>query len=205
MATRSTASRAAAAPRAREPLRPFRDDILLFLADFSLPPQMSSVPRVFLIDGSSQMYRAYHAMRGGGLSGPRRQDHARGLHLRDDAAKADSGPSAAVHRRVVRSARPTFRDDLVSDYKANRAPMPSDLAEQIPLGARGLRGARRADHHVRALRGRRRDRHAGDEGACRRASRSRSSPATRTSSSSWTTASRSTTRATKARGSTPRA
>ena len=25
-------------------------------------------PRLFLIDGSSQMYRAYHAMRGGGLS-----------------------------------------------------------------------------------------------------------------------------------------
>jgi 5'-3' exonuclease len=26
--------------------------------------------RLFLIDGSSQMYRAYHAMRGSGLSGP---------------------------------------------------------------------------------------------------------------------------------------
>ena len=26
--------------------------------------------RLFLIDGSSQMYRAYHAMRGGGLTGP---------------------------------------------------------------------------------------------------------------------------------------
>src|SRR5437763_13659377 len=27
----------------------------------------------------------------------------------------------------------TFRDDLVSDYKANRAPMPDELAEQIPM------------------------------------------------------------------------
>jgi DNA polymerase I len=27
----------------------------------------------------------------------------------------------------------TFRDDLVSDYKANRAPMPSELAVQIPM------------------------------------------------------------------------
>src|SRR5580704_18905531 len=27
----------------------------------------------------------------------------------------------------------TFRDDLVDDYKANRAPMPSELAEQIPM------------------------------------------------------------------------
>ena len=30
-------------------------------------------------------------------------------------------------------AGPTFRDEIVSDYKANRAPMPGDLAEQIPL------------------------------------------------------------------------
>ena len=30
-------------------------------------------------------------------------------------------------------AGPTFRDDLAADYKANRAPMPSDLAEQMPL------------------------------------------------------------------------
>jgi DNA polymerase-1 len=27
----------------------------------------------------------------------------------------------------------TFRDDLVTDYKANRAPMPDELAEQIPM------------------------------------------------------------------------
>src|SRR4029079_17141389 len=27
----------------------------------------------------------------------------------------------------------TFRDDLASDYKANRAPMPDELAEQIPM------------------------------------------------------------------------
>jgi DNA polymerase-1 len=30
-------------------------------------------------------------------------------------------------------AGPTFRDDLHAEYKANRAPMPSDLAEQVPL------------------------------------------------------------------------
>src|SRR6266700_845702 len=27
----------------------------------------------------------------------------------------------------------TFRDDMVADYKANRAPMPDELAEQIPM------------------------------------------------------------------------
>ena len=32
---------------------------------------------------------------------------------------------------------PTFRDDLASDYKANRRPMPDELAAQIPLVHRG--------------------------------------------------------------------
>ena len=56
------------------------------------------------------------------------------------------------------------RSTCATDYKANRAPMPADLAEQIPLGARGVRGARRADPHLRGLRSRRRDRHAGRAG-----------------------------------------
>ena len=34
---------------------------------------------LFLIDGSSQMYRAYHAFRGGGLSNQEGQDDTRGL------------------------------------------------------------------------------------------------------------------------------
>ena len=39
----------------------------------------------------------------------------------------------------------TFRDDLAADYKANRAPMPDDLAEQIPLvHARARRSACRS-------------------------------------------------------------
>ena len=117
---------------AREPLRPFRDDILLFLADFSLPPNMSTSARVFLIDGSSQMYRAYHAMRGGGLSGPGgKTTHAVYIFvnmlrkLMQDHQPQFIGASFDLPGR-------TFRDDLVSDYKANRTPMPPDLAEQIP-------------------------------------------------------------------------
>ena len=93
---------------AREPLRPFRDDILLFLADFSLPAYPCPRPaRVFLIDGSSQMYRAYHAHRadGGLLRNARAQTDQRRLHLRDDAAQAAQRAQARVHRRVVRSAR----------------------------------------------------------------------------------------------------
>src|SRR5687767_445776 len=91
-----------------------------------------STSRVFLIDGSSQMYRAYHAMRGGGLSGPGgKTTHAVYIFVNmlrkliQDHQPQYIGASFDLPGR-------TFRDDLVADYKANRAPMPSDLAEQIP-------------------------------------------------------------------------
>src|SRR5687767_12559782 len=91
-----------------------------------------STPRVFLIDGSSQMYRAYHAMRGGGLSGPGgKTTHAVYIFVNmlrkliDDHQPQYIGASFDLPGR-------TFRDDLVSDYKANRTAMPGDLAEQIP-------------------------------------------------------------------------
>jgi len=88
--------------------------------------------RIFLIDGSSQMYRAYHAMRGSGLSGPGgKTTHAVYIFV-------------TMLRKLIQDHQPqfiaasfdlpgrTFRDDLATDYKANRAPMPPDLAEQIP-------------------------------------------------------------------------
>src|ERR1700752_2695190 len=96
-----------------------------------------SRPTIFLIDGSSQMYRAYHA--------PVRT--ADGGLLRN----AQGVPTNAVYifvtmlRKLLNEHRPediaasfdlpgrTFRDDLVGDYKANRAPMPDELAEQIPM------------------------------------------------------------------------
>src|SRR6266849_2662030 len=96
----------------------------------------ASKPIVYLIDGSSQMYRAYHA--------PVRVD---GGILRN----AKGQPTNAVYifvtmlRKLLNEQKPeyiaasfdlpgrTFRDDLAADYKANRAPMPDELAEQIPM------------------------------------------------------------------------
>src|SRR2546425_3542644 len=92
---------------------------------------MPARPVLYLIDGSNQMYRAYHAIRG--LTGP------------------DGRSTNAVYgfvtmlRKLLNNQRPeliaasfdlagaTFRSGLAADYKANRAPMPPDLAEQIPL------------------------------------------------------------------------
>jgi DNA polymerase-1 len=91
---------------------------------------MVDAPTLFLIDGSNQMYRAYHAIRG--LTGP------------------DGKSTNAVYgfvtmlRKLITDHQPqyiaasfdlagvTFRSELAADYKATRAAMPGDLAEQIP-------------------------------------------------------------------------
>jgi DNA polymerase I len=93
---------------------------------------MSTAERLFLIDGSSQMYRAYHAMRGGGLSGPEgKTTHAVYIFV-TMLRKLIQDHHPQYLAASFDLAGPTFRDELVSDYKANRAPMPPDLAEQIP-------------------------------------------------------------------------
>jgi len=91
---------------------------------------MLTPPRLYLIDGSSQMYRAFHAIRG--LSGPdgRATNAVYGFSTMLKKLIADHAPEYIAASFDL--AGPTFRDDLASDYKANRAPMPPDLAEQIP-------------------------------------------------------------------------
>ena len=91
---------------------------------------MSPRPMLFLIDGSSQMYRAYHAIRG--LSGPdgRSTNAVYGFVTMLRKLLADHQPSYIAASFDL--AGPTFRDRMVTDYKANRAVMPPDLAEQIP-------------------------------------------------------------------------
>jgi DNA polymerase-1 len=88
--------------------------------------------RVFLIDGSSQMYRAYHAMRGSGLSGPGgKSTHAVYIFVTMlRKLMADYPPEFIAASFDLPG--PTFRSEMATDYKANRSPMPPDLAEQIP-------------------------------------------------------------------------
>src|SRR4051812_13773487 len=88
-------------------------------------------PTLFLIDGSSQMYRAYHAFRGKGLSNQEGQTtHA--VYVFVTMLRkliADHKPAYIAASFDLKG--PTFRDQLVDDYKANRVAMPDDLAEQI--------------------------------------------------------------------------
>ncbi len=86
-------------------------------------------PRLFLIDGYSNIFRAFYAIRN--LSNSRGE------------------PTNAVYgfvqmlRKLLREDNPdlvgvaldvgkTFRSEKYEDYKANRAPMPEDLSVQIP-------------------------------------------------------------------------
>ena len=89
------------------------------------------MPTLFLIDGSSQMYRAYHAIRG--LTGPdgRSTNAVYGFVAMLRKLLADHKPDA-IGAAFDLEGR-TFRDDLSAHYKANRAPMPPDLVEQVPL------------------------------------------------------------------------
>ncbi len=90
-----------------------------------------SRPTLFLIDGSSQMYRAYHAFRGGGLTNQAGQTtHAVYLFVTMLRKLMNDHHPEFIAASFDLAGR-TFRDDLVADYKANRAAMPDDLAEQI--------------------------------------------------------------------------
>ena len=95
-----------------------------------MPPSPPS-RRVFLIDGSSQMYRAYHAIRS--LTGPdgKSTNAVYGFVTMLRKLIADHQPELIAAAFDLRG--PTFRSELAADYKANRAPMPPDLVEQVPL------------------------------------------------------------------------
>lgn len=91
---------------------------------------MSDAPTLFLIDGSNQMYRAYHAIRG--LTGPdgRSTNAVYGFITMLRKLIADHRPRYIACAFDVPDV--TFRSGLAADYKANRSAMPGDLVDQIP-------------------------------------------------------------------------
>jgi DNA polymerase-1 len=89
-----------------------------------------SSPTLFLIDGSNQMYRAYHAIRGLTRSDGKSTNATYGFITMLRKLLADHQPQYIVASFDLRGQ--TFRSKVAADYKANRAPMPGDLAEQVP-------------------------------------------------------------------------
>ncbi len=84
---------------------------------------------LLLVDGSSYLYRAYHALPN--LTGPGGFPTG-AMHGFIAMLKKLRGDHPAAHAACVFDAQgKTFRDEWYPDYKANRAPMPEDLARQI--------------------------------------------------------------------------
>jgi len=90
---------------------------------------MTKAPLLLLVDGSSYLYRAFHAL--------------------PPLMNKQGNPTGAVYgvlrmvRKLIEEEKPdrvavifdakgkTFRHDLYKEYKANRPPMPDDLSVQI--------------------------------------------------------------------------
>jgi DNA polymerase-1 len=91
---------------------------------------VAETPTLFLIDGSNQMYRAYHAIRG--LTGPdgKSTNAVYGFVTMLRKLIADHNPKYIGASFDLPGG--TFRSQLAADYKATRSAMPGDLAEQIP-------------------------------------------------------------------------
>ncbi|MBI5485138.1 MAG: DNA polymerase I [Deltaproteobacteria bacterium] len=90
---------------------------------------MSERPTLFLVDGSSYIYRAYYAIRH--LSSP--SGHPTNaiygfIQMLLKLLKDHNPQHVAV---VFDAGRTTFRTEMYSDYKANRAAMPDDLRMQM--------------------------------------------------------------------------
>jgi len=102
-------------------------------------PTPDAGPRLYLIDGYSNIFRAFYAIR--------------------NLSNSKGEPTNAVYgfvqmlRKLLREDNPelvgvaldvgkTFRSEKYEEYKANRAPMPEDLASQMPYIRRVLEAYR---------------------------------------------------------------
>lgn len=91
---------------------------------------MTQPQRLFLIDGSSYIYRAYYAIRHLSNSQGLACNAVLGFTKMLLKVVREHSPDQLV---VVFDAKgPTFRKDIYPEYKANRAKMPEDLVPQIP-------------------------------------------------------------------------
>ena len=88
-----------------------------------------SARKLILVDGSSYLYRAFHALPPLSNSKGEPTGAVLGvLNMLNKMIKEESPQRIAV---VFDAPGRTFRDDLFDQYKAHRAPMPDDLRSQV--------------------------------------------------------------------------
>ncbi len=101
----------------------------------------TKAPRLVLVDASSYLYRAFHAMPDLRTSTGQATGAIYGVLNMVRKLRADYAPQALA--LVFDAKGPTFRDTLYGEYKATREAMPDDLVSQIQglhetLEAQGL-------------------------------------------------------------------
>ncbi len=95
------------------------------------------MPTLLLVDGSSYLYRAFHALPDLRNSAGAPTGAVRGVL---SMLRRLEGEYAAEYRACVFDAKgKTFRDDLYPEYKSHRPPMPDDLRAQIEPLHEGVR------------------------------------------------------------------
>ena len=90
---------------------------------------MPTSETVFLLDGTAQMYRAYHAI--GDLTGPDGKATNAVFGFVTMLRKLINDHQPALIAAAFDLRGPTFRTEIDANYKANRPPMPDDLSEQV--------------------------------------------------------------------------
>lgn len=93
---------------------------------------------LYLIDGSAYVYRAYHAIRNLSNSKGLATNAAFGFTKMLMKLMGERRPQYAA--MFFDAKGPTFRHEIFSKYKANRPPMPEDLAVQLPYIKKITRG-----------------------------------------------------------------
>ena len=91
---------------------------------------MTDKKTLYLIDGTAYIHRAFHAIRGLANSKGLPTNAAYGFARMLIKLIHDWTPVYAA--MFFDSKAPTFRHDIYVDYKANRPPMPEEMAVQIP-------------------------------------------------------------------------
>lgn len=91
---------------------------------------MTNDNTIYLIDGSAYIYRAFHAVRGLSNSSGMPTNAVYGFTRMLMKLINDRSPAYAA--MCFDAKGPTFRHEMYADYKANRPPMPDDMAIQIP-------------------------------------------------------------------------
>src|SRR5512135_506307 len=101
---------------------------------------MSDRPKLFLIDGSSYLYRAFYAIRHLSNSKGLPTNATYGFVQMLLKVLKDHRPDYLAV--IFDSKAPTFRSEVYKEYKANRPAMPESLSPQIPYVKKIIEGYR---------------------------------------------------------------